>query len=128
MMLRDQTELVVRVFFLVTSLCSGTLGIHAETIQCIYTEPFITTIYSSESGTLKIMDDLNHSEIASRAVSLQIIKPTVFELWNSKNEVVQRMELNFHGSDGMSDTVYPYDATLVDKKGLKGGCTSDHLR
>ena len=58
------------------------------------------------------------------------MKPNLFELWNINQEVIQRMDLNGRGADGMSDTVYPYDATLygyVPNFNLRGGCTSNHL-
>jgi hypothetical protein len=85
----------------------------AEIIKCEYTEPFVTAVYSMLGN-----------------ISLQIIKPNLFELWNINHEVIQRMELNGRGADGMSDTVYPYDATLygyVTNFNLRGGCTSNHL-
>jgi uncharacterized membrane protein len=47
-------------------------------------------------------------------------------LWDAKRRVVQRLELSFRGSDGMSDRVYPYEAHWLSKD-LHGGCTSNHL-
>lgn len=123
----DHVRLIARTLSIVAVLGIPISTTRAEVIKCNYTEPFITTIYDSDTGTLKTINDATHVETTLVAVSLQIIKPNVFELWNSKHEVIQRMELNLHGSDGMSDTVYPYDATLVEN-GLRGGCTSNHLQ
>jgi hypothetical protein len=98
----------------------------AEIIKCFFTEPFLTTTYSSNANTLTIasIDDPQNPTVTP--VSLQIMQPNLFELWNDKNEPVQRMELNYKGSDGMSDTVFPYDAMLLANK-LRGGCVSNHL-
>jgi hypothetical protein len=102
-------------------------GAEAEIIKCFYTEPFLTTAYSSNVDTLTIASGDGGQNPTVVKVSLQIVKPNLFELWNDKDEPVQRMELNFKGSDGMSDSVYPYDGLLVANK-LRGGCVSDHLR
>ena len=103
----------------------------AEIIKCEYTGPFVTTVYSTNTSTLTITDAGDVSKNRSLAnISLQIIKPNLFELWNVNQEVIQRMELNGRGADGMSDTVYPYDATLygyVANFNIRGGCTSNHL-
>ncbi len=102
----------------------------AEIIKCYYTEPFVTTIYSTNNNTIIFNDPGSAPKHQPLTASLQIVKSNIFELWTLKNELIQRMELNFKGSDGMSDTVYPYDATLfnyVENYDLRGGCTSNHL-
>ncbi len=98
----------------------------ADIIKCSYTEPFITTVYSTAENTLTITDAAAHQTTKLTNISFQILKRNTFELWNAAKIVVQRMELNLKGSDGMSDTLYPYDATFIPKD-LRGGCTSNHL-
>lgn len=103
----------------------------AEIFKCIYTEPFITTIYSTNTNTLTITDASNQQNSDTLTnVSLQIMEANIFELWTADKAAVQRMELNFRGGDGMSDSVYPYDSTLYKRHlhpNLRGGCTSNHL-
>jgi hypothetical protein len=98
----------------------------ADVIRCVFTEPFITTVYNTNQSTLTIFHDVEKREDAPVFLSFQIIKPGVFELWDSKNQVIQRLELSFQGSDGMSDQLYPYDVEWLPLK-LRGGCTSNHL-
>jgi len=123
-----QRKMIARIMGVVAfgSVFVGARPSGAEIIKCSFTEPFITTTYSSNTNTLTITDDTTRQISILTNISFQIIKPNVFEIWNSKQEVIQRFELNLHGTDGMSETVYPYDANFV-LKGLRGGCTSNHL-
>jgi hypothetical protein len=109
---------------LASGLASG--GAQAEVIKCFYTEPFQTTTYSSNANTLTTATATNPAHPTVLKVSLQILKPNLFELWNARNQPVQRMTLNFKGSDGMSDFVFPYDGLLIANK-QHGGCVSNHL-
>ena len=111
---------------LAAALASPATPSRADVIRCVFTEPFITTVYNTNQSTLTIFHDVEKREDAPIFLSFQIIKPGVFELWESKNQVVQRLELSFRGSDGMSDQVYPYDVEWLPLK-LRGGCTSNHL-
>ena len=43
----------------------------------------------------------------------------------TEKQVVQRLELSYKGSDGMSDFVYPYSVHWISED-LYGGCTSNH--
>jgi hypothetical protein len=113
-------------WLLAAALLSGASSARADIVRCVFTEPFITTVYNTNQSTLTIFHDVGNREDAPAFLSFQIIKPGFFELWNSKNEVVQRLQLSFRGSDGMSDQVYPYEVEWVPMK-LHGGCTSNHL-
>ena len=97
----------------------------ADIIKCSYTEPFITTTYSSTTNDLIISENAQ-PDVRLTNISLQIIRQNLFELWDAKHEVIQRMELNLKGYDGMSDMVYPYDAIFLPRQ-LRGGCISNHL-
>jgi uncharacterized membrane protein len=100
--------------------------VQADIIKCSFTEPFITTVYSTNENTLKVTYAAERQRETLKSISFQIMKPTTFELWDAKRKVIQRLELSFRGSDGMSDRIYPYDAHWLSKN-LHGGCTSNHL-
>jgi uncharacterized membrane protein len=98
----------------------------ADIIKCSFTEPFITTVYSTNENTLTVTYDAERRRETLKNISFQIMKPATFELWDAKRRVIQRLELSFRGSDGMSDRVFPYAAHWLSKD-LHGGCTSNHL-
>lgn len=99
----------------------------ADVITCSFTEPFVTTVYSTNLNTLTITYAVESRHDRLDDMSFQIMKPGKFELWDAKHEGVQRLELSFRGSDGMSDKVYPYEVYWIPEK-LHGGCTSNHLK
>src|SRR4051812_42619589 len=80
----------------------------AKVITCSFTEPFIRTFYDPAKRTLTLVYDAEKKRrevvtgIRSRTAS-----PKVIELRNEKQDVIQRLELNNQGSDGMSDKTYP---------------------
>jgi hypothetical protein len=99
----------------------------AIVITCSFTEPFVRTSYDSDLQTLTLTYDVEKRRETQKSVSLHTLSPTVFELWNANNEVIQHLELDHQGSDGMSDRIYPYevkwtprDASLPEV--LFGGC------
>jgi uncharacterized membrane protein len=99
---------------------------HADMIRCSFTEPFVVTTYSTNTKELDISYDVEASKSKTlKDVSLQIMGPGVFELWNAKQQVVQRLELSNKGSDGMSDYIYPYSVHWIPEN-LYGGCISNH--
>lgn len=98
----------------------------ADVIRCSFTEPFAVTTYSSNTGELDVSFDVETSRSKSyKNVSLQIMGPGLFELWGEDEQVVQRLELTYEGSDGMSDFFYPYSVHWITED-LYGGCTSNH--
>ncbi len=96
----------------------------ADIIKCTFTEPFIGTHYSMTQSKLTIENFGEDTKVVIRNVSFQILGPGQFELWDKHNQVILKMDLNYQGSDGMSDKVFPYEATL---DGQLGGCTSQFL-
>src|SRR5687768_15800995 len=114
--------------FITTLLLSSISS--ANTITCLFTEPFFSTSYNTETQTLTI-EALGKSPEVIHSVSLQNKSPEKSVLIDSKNQMLQELDLNFSGSDGMSDTVYPYDAKFIDPSNSSkkhfGGCTSDFL-
>jgi uncharacterized membrane protein len=104
-----------------------TSGGQAGTVTCIFTEPFITTIYNTDRQILSLTYGVGRRPERLRNISLKVTRPGVLELRNTKRELILRLERSFRGSDGMSDRVYPYEAHWITKK-LYGGCTSKNLR
>jgi hypothetical protein len=98
----------------------------ADIIRCSFTEPFVVTTYSTNTKELNISYDVETAKNKTlKDVSLQIMGPGVFELWDDQKQVAQRLELSYTGSDGMSDFVYPYSVHWIPED-LHGGCTSNH--
>ena len=98
----------------------------ADIIRCSFTEPFAVTTYSTNTRELNISYSVEPSKNKTlKEVSLQIMGPGVFELWDEEKQVVQRLELSYKGSDGMSDSVFPYSVRWIPEN-LYGGCTSNH--
>ena len=78
----------------------------ADIIKCSFTEPFISSTYSTTQSTLTYVGfDLNK---VIKNVSFQIKSAGVFELV-SHGKVIQTLTLNHQGSNGMSDTIYPFE-------------------
>lgn len=110
-----------------------TFSIHAQAdlIQCDFTEPFIQTTYSmaQQKLTVRVFGESSPQMISN--VSFQIKSPGEFEIVSAEGRVLQKLSLNYKGSNGMSDTTYPYDVqyTFQDKASpLFGGCTSNFLK
>jgi hypothetical protein len=119
-------------------LLSGCVSCCAETasarvVTCSFIEPFVRTTYNSDRQTLVLAYDVDKRRETKKEISFHTVSAKIFELRNADNEVVQHLELNFRGSDGMSDRVFPLsvewmprDPMLPDK--LYGGCVSDSGR
>ena len=104
----------------------------ADIITCSFTEPFIQTVYSMSKGTLTYKNGPANSVSAPKNISFQSKDAGVFELIDKNKKVIQTLKLNFAGSDGMSDVVYPYDVKdnseyLSSSPGV-GGCVSNFLK
>ncbi len=98
----------------------------ADIIKCSFTEPFINTTYSTSKSTLTY-EGADMKTNVVKNVSLQIKSAGVFELVSKKGKVLQTLELNNKGSNGMSDAVYPYHAK-DNSIGIFGGCESNYLK
>ncbi len=114
------------------ALCVGLFSFagHADIIQCTFTEPFVDSTYSMTNSTLTYEVFEGQKKIMV-GVSFQIKGPGLFELVQN-GRVIQTLSLNFLGSDGMSDMVYPYEvkdeSNVTGHGSLVGGCTSNYLR
>ncbi len=100
----------------------------ADIIKCFFTEPFVTSEFNTADSTLTYSDfEGNILQIGS--VQFQIKGAAEFELVKD-GQVLQHLDLNYQGSNGMSDHVYPYD--VKDNHEMThegwGGCESDSLK
>ena len=110
---------------IVLLVCTPTLA-QADIITCRFTEPFITTTYSTTQSTLTVRYETEAREDVLRNVSFQILAAGSFELWEADRRPLHRLKLSHQGSDGMSDRKYPYAVEWM-REGRRGGCTSLHL-
>lgn len=108
----------------------------ADIIKCMFTEPFITTVYSMAEQSLTYINPLgengNEERTTEKNVSFQIKKAGVFDLVSKDGKVLQTLKLNNQGSDGMSNAIYPYDvkdnSQLLAPTMGRGGCSSNYLK
>ncbi len=105
------------------------LSSKADIIKCEFTEPFLITTYSMAQQTLSYVyagtekgDPVNQ---VIKNVSFQIKAAGVFELVGQDGVVIQTLTLNYKGSDGMSETIFPFE---VKEAAGYGGCISNHLK
>lgn len=101
----------------------------ADIIKCSFTEPFVNSTYSMSQSSLTYNDWENKTTVIKN-VSFQIKSAGIFELVAKDGTVLQRLDLNNQGSNGMSDHVYPYDVqdnTSRTNNG-RGGCESNSLK
>ena len=101
----------------------------ADVIRCNFTEPFVNSVYSMTQSTLSY-ESAEGEKQTIKNVSFQIKGAGVFELVAKNGTVLQTLKLNYKGSDGMSDRLYPYhakDNSLITHQGY-GGCSSNYLK
>jgi len=98
-------------------------SLRAETITCTYTEPFVNTVYQTGGRSLTLTRAVEKEAHRFR-VSARV-RAGHIELVNRPQALRQTMVRDGKGSDGMSDTVFPWSATLAWKGlpyRLHGGC------
>ncbi len=101
----------------------------ADVIKCLFTEPFVASVYDMSNSTLTYSALAANTTVINN-VNFKIKSAGVFELVSIEGNVLQTLKLNFKGSDGMSDKVFPFDvkdSQAVTNRGY-GGCTSDSLK
>lgn len=105
----------------------------ADIIKCTFTEPFVNSEYSTSQSTLTYTGQ-EMKTVVIKNVSLQIKGAGSFELVGKDKKVLQALELTYKGSNGMSNTIYPYevkDTGLLSAQGANGGyggCVSNYLK
>jgi hypothetical protein len=118
-------------FTLLLSLLFSSFVAHADVIHCVFTEPFVNSTYSMTQSKLTYRDS-EGKETIYQNVSFQIRAAGTFEIQDANKNVLQVLNLNNQGSDGMSDSVFPYDVqdktSLTGEHGGRGGCVSNLLK
>jgi uncharacterized membrane protein len=103
----------------------------ADVIKCTFTEPFIDSTYSMTQSTLTYKD-VDGKSTVMKNVSFQIKSAGEFLLLSKSGKVLQALSLDHKGSNGMSDTVYPYsvkdNSPSMSANGGYGGCVSNYLK
>jgi uncharacterized membrane protein len=117
-------------FALAAAAALVTVQAQAEVYSCGWTEPFISFEYDSSTGTAQVIDATATFPTEIKNVSLRIVTGDKFELVGADGTVYVEMDLG-GGSDGMSDTVYPFNAINKNVPGVPadylGGCSSTSL-
>ncbi len=100
----------------------------AESFDCTFTEPFVSVKYDTKSEVFIQRDNIVEKTTKIKNVTFTILGADKFVLKKDK-KVIATLTLNNNGSDGMSDTIYPYEINLPIKgsNGLTGGCSSSVL-
>lgn len=100
----------------------------AETLRCVFTDPFHRTSYDFATRTLTVIGPDPDLPVVRRRLTLARRAPGQVTLLDGRGLVVQQIALTWRGSDGMSDLVYPYEVRWQ-REGtvLVGACTSDAL-
>ncbi len=106
--------------------CGAAWAARADAIRCTFTEPFIVTTYSIDRGEMAVEDDSVHTKKVLRGLSLHVFRSGLFEIRDAAGSVILHLEMTMKGSDGMSDSSYPYDVAWP-RRNLRGGCVSEHL-
>ncbi len=122
---------------ILTAALFTNVSAHADIIKCTFTEPFLDSTYSMTQQTLtydtSFMTGEDNTKTVLKNVSFQIKGAGKFELVAKNGKVLQKLNLSFNGSNGMSDGIYPYE--VEDKSdvfgganGGIGGCVSNYLK
>lgn len=109
----------------------------ADTLICYFTEPFFNVVYDTDTKTLHIRQLVageNQNQVLTfknvELKRLPQLEPTPlqsyaqYELQADTGETLLSLILNYRGSDGMSDFLYPYEAI---HNRYYGGCESKSL-
>ncbi len=118
-------------FILASTILLASFAAQAEMkLSCDFTEPFWDVSYDSTTSKL-IINKLLEGTVIYKNASVVKTGETLFEIRSQENVILMKLDLNGKGSNGMSDTIYPFDAELIDEDGqrsLWGGCESDQLQ
>lgn len=103
----------------------------AEEFKCVFTEPFISFTYNTKTEKLIEEDAVSERKRVLKNIKFQIKDAGTFLLKDSSDNLIASLSLTNNGSDGMSDTIYPYEAKFVKPSvfsmPIYGGCTSSLL-
>lgn len=106
-------------------LCGGA---HADTLECRFTEPYITVRHDTAAGTVEV-SGLGIEPRRFSSVGLTFDGVNRFELAWEGNRLL--LAVDYEGSDLMSDHVFPISARWLrspdSERPLHGGCFSERL-
>lgn len=116
---------------LLSLVLTASASAQAAIISCNFTEPFFSLKYDTTTYELVRTENDGNGEVVTETKSAALLfkSSTKFELISEDKKVLLKLNLNFNGSDGMSDIIYPYEAELLmeDGSSLWGGCESNYL-
>ncbi|MBC7420486.1 MAG: hypothetical protein H7328_07125 [Bdellovibrio sp.] len=112
-----------------TAVCLLATSAHAESFLCNFSkDPLADIIYNSSTQELsrtssgKVTSVIRGATLITQAAGQLVVK-------DKDGETLLALELNHKGSDGMSATVFPYEAMIAQgDRLLNGGCESDTLK
>lgn len=114
----------------------------ADVLKCSFTEPFYSLEFDTAVGALqKTEPDMSNTStgdlittVLAKGVTVKELTPSQrtplatfarYALVDTTGKELLTLELNYEGSDGMSEWIFPYDAEM---DGHRGGCESDVLK
>ena len=123
--------------------------VRADVVRCSFTEPYVTMTYDTSTNILEIKSDVDKSTERIENVSLEIIEPSVFQLWTKDGKPLVQLDLSREysspseddGADQPSDANsnntakypftahwnYAYPEPWDIKTAVWGGCSSNHI-
>jgi|GEM_PF-5807400 len=99
---------------------------YANKFTCVFTEPFLTVTADTAKKKVSVEDSIEQQtqhhgirKVVAQGNSIQVVFGAGQEELTSL-----RMNLDFNGSDGMSERIFPYSAELQtgDTRAHHGGC------
>ncbi len=104
----------------------------AEVFECTLSEPALNVRYDSESERVTIKKDLLGQPDIKTDISFHILASNIYVLKSSDGKQVARITLSNNGTDGATETLYPFDIELnslstLANRGI-GGCSSTLLK
>ena len=108
-------------------LCLLPFTVKANNLICNFSEPFIEIEYNSKNLTLRKIEYRKDQKVilfSKNNIRLIQKENSTFQLMNQNNQVEMTLIQNNLGTDGLSNTIYPFQANF---ENMAGGCESDTL-
>jgi uncharacterized membrane protein len=102
---------------------------YAETMNCVFTEPFIAVSIDSAAKTVTYVDQIEQKSAVYPILSESTTAGVTRVVWGPGEEENSVLEYSLDprgGSDGMSERLYPYTGKTWtgDTPALVGGCST----
>ncbi len=96
-------------------------SIFAKSIECRFTEPFISLVYHASSSSIHyhVFGEMEHETISG--ITEVALDDTTTQLYQGDKLVLTLIE-DGKGNDGMSDEIMPYSAITNVPQKVYGGC------